>query len=236
MTNEQYYDLIKPYEDARRVMNTRLEVLNHSLYKEKNVSGPIHNIQGRLKEKRSIEDKLRRLGFTDSIVNARNELQDIAGIRVICYFVNDIYNMVNILKRQTDLVVIKEKDYIQSPKPNGYRSLHLVLGIPVYCLDTMEYFPVEVQFRTWPWTSGPVWSTGCAIKNSRRTGNGWKRNSAVTRIYWKRLKMNLKYTMKGNDLAWDSWNQPSIRHIDRHPGKLSPDAVFLRLLYIIIVR
>ena len=57
MTNEQYYDLIKPYEDARRVMNTRLEVLNHSLYKEKNVSGPIHNIQGRLKEKRSIEDK-----------------------------------------------------------------------------------------------------------------------------------------------------------------------------------
>ena len=148
MTNEQHYDLIKPYEDARRVMNTRLEVLNHSLYKEKNVSGPIHNIQGRLKEKRSIEDKLRRLGFTDSIVNARNELQDIAGIRVICYFVNDIYNMVNILKRQTDLVVIKEKDYIQSPKPNGYRSLHLVLGIPVYCLDTMEYFPVEVQFRT----------------------------------------------------------------------------------------
>ena len=148
MTNEQYYDLIKPYEDARRVMNTRLEVLNHSLYKEKNVSGPIHNIQGRLKEKRSIEDKLRRLGFTDSIVNARNELQDIAGIRVICYFVNDIYNMVNILKRQTDLVVIKEKDYIQSPKPNGYRSLHLVLGIPVYCLDTMEYVPVQVQFRT----------------------------------------------------------------------------------------
>ena len=110
MTNEQYYDLIKPYEDARRVLNTRLEVLNHSLYKEKNVSGPIHNIQSRLKEKRSIEDKLRRLGFTDSIANARNELQDIAGIRVICYFVDDIYNMVNILKRQTDLVEIKEKD------------------------------------------------------------------------------------------------------------------------------
>ena len=100
---------------------SRLEVLNHSLYKEKNVSGPIHNIQGRLKEKRSIEDKLRRLGFTDSIVNARNELQDIAGIRVICYFVNDIYNMVNILKRQTDLVVIKEKDYI----PVSYTHLDL---------------------------------------------------------------------------------------------------------------
>ena len=148
MTNEQYYDFIKPYEDARRVLNTRMEVLNHTLYKERSVSGPIHNIQSRIKEKRSIEEKLRRLGFTDSMNNARNELQDIAGIRVICYFVNDIYNIVHILKRQTDLVLIKEKDYIRVPKPNGYRSYHLVLGIPVYCLDTMEYFPVEVQFRT----------------------------------------------------------------------------------------
>ena len=137
MTNEQYYDFIKPYEDARRVLNTRMEVLNHTLYKERSVSGPIHNIQSRIKEKRSIEEKLRRLGFTDSMNNARNELQDIAGIRVICYFVNDIYNMVHILKRQTDLVLIKEKDYIRVPKPNGYRSYHLVLGIPVYCLDTM---------------------------------------------------------------------------------------------------
>ena len=148
MTNEQYYDLIKPYEDARRVLNTRMEVLNHSLYRDKSVSGPIHNLQSRIKEKRSIEEKLRRLGYTDSIINARNELQDIAGIRVICYFVNDIYNVVGSLKRQSDLVLIKEKDYIQAPKPNGYRSFHLVLGIPVYCLDAMEYFPVEVQFRT----------------------------------------------------------------------------------------
>lgn len=148
MTNEQYYDLMKPYEDAMRVLNTRLEVLNHSLYKNKSISGPIHNLQGRIKKKKSIEEKLRRLGFTDSIGNARNELQDIAGTRVICYFVDDIYNMVNILKRQTDLVLMKEKDYILSPKPNGYRSYHLVLGVPVYCLDTMEYFPVEIQLRT----------------------------------------------------------------------------------------
>lgn len=148
MTNEQYYDLMKPYEDAMRVLNTRLEVLNHSLYGNKSLSGPIHNLQSRIKEKKSIEEKLKRLGFTDGIANARNELQDIAGTRVICYFVDDIYNMVNILKRQTDLVLIKERDYIASPKPNGYRSFHLVSGVPVYCLDTMEYFPVEIQLRT----------------------------------------------------------------------------------------
>ena len=148
MTNEQYHDLIKPYEDARRVLEMRLEILNHSLYGDKSASGPIHYIQSRIKEKRSIEEKLRRLGCTDSICNAKDHLQDIAGIRVICYFVEDIYNMMMILKRQTDLVMIKEKDYIASPKPNGYRSCHILMGIPVCCLDTMEYFPVEVQFRT----------------------------------------------------------------------------------------
>lgn len=148
MTNEQYYDLIKPYEDARRILYTRLEILNHSLYRDKRALGPVHNTQSRVKEKRSIEEKLKRMGLKDSIFNAKDSLQDIAGIRVICYFVEDIYNMAGILKRQPDLVVIKERDYISHPKPNGYRSYHLVLGIPVYCLDTMEYFPVEVQLRT----------------------------------------------------------------------------------------
>ncbi len=148
MTNEQYYDLIKPYEDARRILYTRLEILNHSLYRDKRALGPVHNTQSRVKEKWSIEEKLKRMGLKDSIFNAKDSLQDIAGIRVICYFVEDIYNMAGILKRQPDLVVIKERDYISHPKPNGYRSYHIVLGIPVYCLDTMEYFPVEVQLRT----------------------------------------------------------------------------------------
>ncbi len=148
MTNEQYYDLIKPYEDARRILYTRLEILNHSLYRDKRALGAVHNTQSRVKEKRSIEEKLKRMGLKDSIFNAKDSLQDIAGIRVICYFVEDIYNMAGILKRQPDLVVIKERDYISHPKPNGYRSYHIVLGIPVYCLDTMEYFPVEVQLRT----------------------------------------------------------------------------------------
>ena len=148
MTNEQYYDLIKPYEDARRILYTRLEILNHSLYRDKRALGPVHNTQSRVKEKRSIEEKLKRMGLKDSIFNAKDSLQDIAGIRVICYFVEDIYNMAGILKRQPDLVVIKERDYISHPKPNGYRSYHIVLGIPVYCLATMEYFPVEVQLRT----------------------------------------------------------------------------------------
>ena len=148
MTNQQYYSLIKPYEDAGRILKTRLETLNHSLYGAQAVYGPVHNIQDRVKAKKSLEEKLKRLGLSASVCNARNEIQDIMGLRVICYFVRDISNLSAGLKRQTDLVVIKEKDYITEPKANGYRSYHLILGVPVYYQDTMEYFPVEVQFRT----------------------------------------------------------------------------------------
>ena len=148
MTNEQYYELIKPYEDASRMLLGRLELLNRNLYASRLEYRPIHNIQSRIKEKKSIEDKLHRLGHRDGVLNARDYLQDIAGIRMICYFVDDIYNMVAVLKKQSDLVIMKEKDYIAFPKPNGYRSYHIVVGMPVYCLDTMEYFPVEVQFPT----------------------------------------------------------------------------------------
>ncbi len=147
MTNEQYYELIKPYEDVTRVMLTKLEILNHSIY-SKDTGKPIHHIQNRIKQKKSIEGKLERLELTDSVMNAKDHLMDIAGIRVICYFPGEIYDLVECLKRQTDLIVIKEKDYIKSPKKSGYRSFHAVFGVPIHCLDAMEYYPVEIQFRT----------------------------------------------------------------------------------------
>lgn len=148
MTNQQYYSLMKPYEDAGRILKARLETLNHSLYGAQAVYGPVHNIQSRVKSKMSLEEKLQRLGMTGSVANARDRILDIMGLRVICYFVSDIANLSAGLKKQTDLVMIKERDYISAPKESGYRSYHLVLGIPVYYQDTMEYFPVEVQFRT----------------------------------------------------------------------------------------
>lgn len=147
MTNEQYYDLIKSYEDALQLLLIRLDVLNHNLYREASTR-PIHNIQNRIKKKQSVEDKLERKGKSPSVMNAKDYLQDIAGIRVICYFVDDIYNLVDNLKMQQDLIITKEKDYIKNPKPNGYRSYHLTVSVPVYCLDGMEYFPVEIQLRT----------------------------------------------------------------------------------------
>ncbi|MBQ7955225.1 MAG: (p)ppGpp synthetase [Lachnospiraceae bacterium] len=147
MTNEQYYELIRPYEDAMQVMLTRLSILNHSIY-ARDAGKPVHHMQNRIKDKRSMEGKLERIGVTDSVINAKDNLMDIAGVRVICYFQEEIYTLVEALKRQADVIVIKEKDYMKNPKPSGYRSYHIVFGVPVHALDAMEYYPVEVQFRT----------------------------------------------------------------------------------------
>lgn len=147
MTNEQYYEIITPYEDVSRIMMTKLEILNHSIY-SKDSGQPIHHIHNRIKKKKSMEEKLERMEMTDSVINAKDHLMDIAGIRVICYFQEEIYDLVECLKKQSDLIVIKQKDYIKSPKESGYRSFHIVFGVPIHCLDAMEYYPVEIQFRT----------------------------------------------------------------------------------------
>lgn len=150
MTNEQYYDLIRPYEDAMNLMKTRLEILNHNIYDRSHTeeNQPVHHMQYRIKEKKSMEEKLARIGVTDSVMNAKDYLMDIAGIRVICYFQTEVYEMVEALKRHEDLIVIKEKDYIKNPKDNGYRSYHIIFGVPLHTMDAMEFYPVEVQFRT----------------------------------------------------------------------------------------
>ena len=147
MTNEQYYSLIHPYSDAANLILTRLEILNHKVYEQADAQ-PIHGITSRIKEKDSIEHKLKKKHSSGSPDNAKALLQDIAGIRVICFFERDIRSLTECLKKQSDLIIIKEKDYINHPKPNGYRSYHLILGVPIYYMDGMEYYPVEIQFRT----------------------------------------------------------------------------------------
>ncbi len=147
MTNEQYYELIVPYQDALNLLMARLDVLNHSIYST-DVPKPIHNIQFRIKKKQSIENKLERKGMSGSFTAAKENLRDIAGIRVICYFVRDVEQLVDNLRGQRDLIVIQERNYIQDPKSNGYRSYHIILGIPVYYMERTEYYPVEVQIRT----------------------------------------------------------------------------------------
>ncbi|HBD01796.1 MAG TPA: (p)ppGpp synthetase [Lachnoclostridium sp.] len=147
MTEEEYLCFIQPYEDALKNIRVRVDVLNND-YRRKNQNYPIHHIQYRIKQKESIENKLDKNGYEASVDSARNYLTDVAGIRVICYFIRDIYAIVSLLKTQSDIVIIKESDYIANPKSNGYRSFHIVFGVPVYHTDGMEYYPVEIQLRT----------------------------------------------------------------------------------------
>lgn len=147
MTNEQYYTLIHPYEDAMKLILNRLEILSHKVSEQDDFQ-PIHSLTGRIKEKDSIENKLKKKNSCGSVRDAKTMLKDIAGIRIICFFEHDIYRLAGCMKKQSDLIVIDEKDYIKEPKPNGYRSYHLIMGVPIYYMDGMEYYPAELQFRT----------------------------------------------------------------------------------------
>jgi putative GTP pyrophosphokinase len=147
MTEEEYLCFVQPYEDALKNILVRVDVLNQD-YRRKYQNYPIHHIQHRIKQKESIEKKLQNNGYEISTDSSRNYLTDIAGIRIICFFVRDIYAVVSLLKKQNDIVIIKESDYIREPKANGYRSYHIVFGVPVYHTDGMEYYPVEIQLRT----------------------------------------------------------------------------------------
>ncbi len=144
---EEYDHLVEPYREAMTRLEVRMNGLNED-YRKKYRDYPIHNIQARIKSKKSIEHKLIARNLPVTAFAAKDSLTDIAGIRVICYFTDDIYSILALIKHQTDLMIIKESDYIAYPKSSGYKSYHMVLGIPVYRIEGMQYYPVEIQLRT----------------------------------------------------------------------------------------
>ncbi len=147
LPEEEYQELIRPYTDAMNNVRMRLEVLNND-YRKKNNNYPIHFIQTRIKKRKSLEKKLVKKELPVTVEAAADNIRDIAGIRVICYFEEDVYAVAERLKQQQDLIFIRERDYIRNPKESGYESYHVIYGVPVYHVDGMEYFPVEIQIRT----------------------------------------------------------------------------------------
>jgi len=135
------------YRSAIKEVKTKLDILDDEL-KIRRKRNPIEYMKSRVKTPGSIMDKLQRKGLDMSVDSAKKNLNDIAGIRVICSFVGDIYDIAEMLKRQDDIKLIEEKDYIKNPKSNGYRSLHLVVEIPIFFSDHVEPVRVEVQIRT----------------------------------------------------------------------------------------
>lgn len=145
-TNELQLILLK-YEAAMQEMVIRFEILDRDLSARRN-RNPIHHIESRIKSPLSIYDKLLRYGKEPTIANLEEYLMDVAGVRVICSYMSDVDNLVGLLLRQDDLQIVRVKDYIANPKPNGYRSLHAIVRIPVHFLDKSQLVPVEVQIRT----------------------------------------------------------------------------------------
>ena len=135
------------YRAAIKEVRTKIEILSED-FAVRHDYNPIHHMERRLKSPESIEEKLQRYGKEISIESARENIMDIAGIRVVCNFIDDVYAIADMLMEQNDITLIAKKDYIENPKDNGYRSLHLVLSVPVFLLNGCESVPVEVQIRT----------------------------------------------------------------------------------------
>lgn len=144
---QPFMELLMRNECALREIETKLNVLNDEFSLQYNYN-PIESIKTRVKDPMSIIEKMKRKGITPTIENIENTLNDIAGIRVICSFPEDIYAIAEMLIRQDDVKLISQKDYIANPKPNGYRSLHLIVEIPIFLSKGKKFMKVEVQFRT----------------------------------------------------------------------------------------
>lgn len=145
-----FYDFMQLqhlYDSAIEVVKTYLNILDNE-FSVKFQRNPIHNIESRLKSPQSIIGKLQKKGLPLTTEAAEKNLLDMAGIRVTCCYISDIYAIVEMLGRRDDFIIIKQKDYIKKPKPSGYRSYHMIVNVPVYLSTQKKYAPVEIQIRT----------------------------------------------------------------------------------------
>lgn len=145
-----YQDLLEMqqlYNAAIKEVETKLDILNDE-FKVRYMRNPIHHVESRLKSPQSILKKLDRRNFEISLDSAKKNLNDIAGIRVVCCYIDDVYRVADMLLRQADLKLVELTDYIKQPNFNGYRSLHLDIEVPIYLAERTEYVTIEVQLRT----------------------------------------------------------------------------------------
>ena len=144
---QEYQAMRQLYNGAIREITTKLENLDDE-FSTRYAHNPIHHMESRRKCLKSIVGKLQRKGLPLTLASAQKELYDIAGVRVICNYIDDIYDLADMLCGQGDVAVLRRRDYIQEPKPNGYRSLHLTVRIPVFLSTGSVGVPVEIQIRT----------------------------------------------------------------------------------------
>lgn len=138
--------LMQCYHGALKVASTQLEILDAEI-RSSNDHQPIHYMESRIKSPKSLFDKMRKKGFDITMSNVQR-ITDIAGIRVVCSYTQDIYYLYDLIQRSECFKIVRERDYIKKPKPNGYRSLHIVVIVPVHLSEGMLELPVEIQIRS----------------------------------------------------------------------------------------
>lgn len=142
-----FLELEHLYDSAIELVKAQLNIFDNE-FSMRFQRNPIHNIESRIKAPQSIVNKLQRKGYPVSPDSAREHLKDIAGVRVICCYVDDIYALAELLAKGSGFEVLKTKDYIRNPKGNGYRSYHMIVNVPVHMSTGKQYAPVEIQIRT----------------------------------------------------------------------------------------
>lgn len=144
---ENYTKIMAYYRCAMMEIETKFNVLNEefSLQLDRN---PINGIKTRIKNPLSLKEKLDRKNLSVTIENIEEHINDVAGVRVICSFPEDVYTLADALLSQDDITLIEAKDYIKNPKPNGYRSLHLIVSVPIFLAKEKRSMKVEIQLRT----------------------------------------------------------------------------------------
>ena len=146
-TLQEFMALQQLYDAGIKEVRTKLEILDDE-FKIKHDHNPIHHMEYRLKSVNSILGKLEKRGLEVSLDSIVTNLTDIAGVRVICNYVSDVYKIADLLIKQSDIKLISKKDYIKHPKENGYRSLHLVVEVPIFLAEKVQPTTVEIQIRT----------------------------------------------------------------------------------------
>ena len=144
---DQWRSVMFLYDSALKKVNTKIEILNNE-FNSRYDYNPIEHIKSRLKSADSIVKKLKKDGYEVTIETMMEHLSDIAGVRIICSLISDIYQIADMIARQDDVTVLHVKDYIKHPKPNGYKSYHMVVTVPVYLTDGPVETKVEIQIRS----------------------------------------------------------------------------------------
>ncbi len=143
----EYENLMACYKSACMEITTKFNVMNEEFQLQYDRT-PIVSLNSRIKKPYSIQEKLRRKGIPLSVENIEKHLNDVAGVRVVCSFAEDVYMLADAFLNQDDVILIEKKDYIQNPKPNGYRSLHLIVETPIFLVKEKHMMRAEIQFRT----------------------------------------------------------------------------------------